>query len=115
VLDTLAVHRLTRLVIADTILDRPRELWVEAAYIAAGRAQEVREVAEMSSWAEVAQDEGRHAPKLATLLTCRWCASTHIAVGVALLAWKFPKVWAALRRPLALSSAATLLARLEED
>jgi hypothetical protein len=50
-------------------------------------------------------------PKLATLVTCRWCAGMWIAAGVTLA----PRAWDPVARGLALSAGAVLLARLESD
>lgn len=114
VLDALAAYRLTRLVTADVLADGPRETWVEAAYTAEGRAEEVRADAEATSWSEVAQAEGHGAPKLATLVTCRWCAGFWISAGVVAARRAAPRAWDPLARVLAFSAGAALLARLED-
>lgn len=114
-----AVHRLTKLATDDTITAGPRDRVVEWAYDRARRRGYVREEfdagrfdpAVPNAWSQLAQDDAA-APKLAVLVTCRWCASVWVAAGVAVVrrcSW-----WPAMRRLLALSSASTLLARLED-
>lgn len=113
--DAVATYRLTRLVTADTIADPIRERVVEAAYVSAGRGEEIREVAEATSWSEVAIAEGRHAPKIATLVTCRWCAGMWIAFAVVAARRVAPRSWRHVATALACSAAAALLAGLEES
>lgn len=81
----LAVHRLTRLVVEDTIADPIRD--------------RIRERA----------PEGR----LAYFLTCPWCVSVWIGAGWALLAGTRPGVAAGAGAALAWSSATGLLASVE--
>jgi hypothetical protein len=54
-------------------------------------------------------------PRLATLVTCRWCAGIWIAAGVGLARSVAPRAWSPVARALALSAGAVLLARLEDD
>lgn len=54
-------------------------------------------------------------PKLATLVSCRWCMSVWIAAGVCIVRRVAPRVWAPVAYALAASSLSTLLARLEDD
>lgn len=115
-LDALAAYRLTRLITLDELLHEPREAIVEAAYNAANKrtAERCRE-AELTSWAAVAiEDVDDHeAPKLAVLVTCRWCTGMWVALGV--VAVRRFRWWRPLRDALALGSAAALVAGLERD
>jgi hypothetical protein len=53
-------------------------------------------------------------PRLATLITCRWCAGMWIAAGVTAARLARPGAWDPVARGLALSASAVLLARLED-
>lgn len=112
VLDAVAVYRLTRLVTTDTLLHDVRERIVEAAYTSEGRAEAERHRAAATSWSEVAHDDEPDAPKLATLITCRWCAGMYVAFGV--VAARRCRWWRPVRDALVMGSAAALLAGLEE-
>lgn len=117
--DALATYRLTRLVTADVVLDGPRDQLVRWAYRRAGRANEVWEAeAELGpvtpgQWAGLAMADD-NPPKLATLVTCRWCAGMWIALGVVAARRLCPRAWAPLARALTYSAGAALLARLED-
>lgn len=111
--DAVAVYRLTRLATADTILDGPRDAIVEAAYVAAGRAEAVRNEAEHFGWSDYAETDS-DAPKMATLVVCRWCAGMWIAFGVVVLRRFVPRAWRPLAHALVFSAVAALLARLED-
>lgn len=127
-LDALAAYRLTRLVTADTILDEPREAIVRAAYNRAAGDTETtlrQHLADVlgakagdgydpTGWADRAQADPR-APKVATLVTCRWCAGMWIAAGVVVARRLAPRTWAPLAKALAFSAGAALLARAEDD
>lgn len=54
-------------------------------------------------------------PKIARLITCRWCAGVWIAGGVVLARAGAPQAWEPVARGLALSASAVLIARLEES
>jgi hypothetical protein len=111
--DMLAAHRLTRMVTADVLTEPMRERLIEATYVAAGRAEEEAASFPNRTWQErVEYDEDP--PKLATLLTCRWCASMWLAFGIVAARQLAPRAWPVVARALALSSAAALLATLEE-
>lgn len=77
--DVAATARLIRLVTQDRLTAGLRERWIEAAYVAAGRAEEHR--AKALSWAEVAEDD-EDAPAAAYLAGCRWCVGIYAAVVV---------------------------------
>ena len=107
VVDGLATYRLTRLATADVISEPARQAVLRrvGAEPPPGRddptAQEVVESLD-------------HPPRLATLVTCRWCAGIWIAAGVASARRFAPEVWDPVGRGLALAAAAVLLARIED-
>lgn len=111
-LDALAAYRLTRLITTDDLLHDQREAVVEAAYVAAGRAAESRAAAELTSWAETAVADEHDAPKLATLITCRWCTGMWVALFV--VAVRRTRAWRPMRDALALGSLAALIAGFEQ-
>lgn len=119
--DALAAYRLTRLVTADTILAEPRNAIARWAYHRAAMAKPAEPLPELAytelagpqPWADLAMDDP-DAPKLATLVTCRWCAGVWVAFGVVAARRLFPRAWQPVARALALSAGAALLARLED-
>jgi hypothetical protein len=106
--DALATYRLVRLATADVISEPARMAVVRSV------GAEVPDSAEVVTAQEVVE-EMDVAPKLATLVTCRWCAGVWIAAGVTGARLLAPRTWAVASRGLALSAAAVLLARLETD
>ena len=108
VVDALATYRLVRLATADVISEPVRMAVVR------GVGAEVPDGPEVVTAQEVV-DEMDAPPKLATLVTCRWCAGVWIAAGVTGARLLSPKTWDVASRGLALSAAAVLLARLETD
>lgn len=111
VVDGLAAYRLTRLVTADTITEAPRDAIVRRAYEAAGVAD--RKHPDVS-WSELAMADDE-APKLATLVTCRWCTGVYVAIGVTVARRVAPRLWGPVADMLATASAAALVAGLEQD
>lgn len=109
-IDALAAHRLTRLVTADVITQPWRDWVVCHAYRAKG--DQGGEPA--SGWADYAEADP-DAPKLASLIVCRWCTGMYVAALVIVARRVSPTVWGYLARVLAASSAAALLAAIEED
>ena len=105
--DGLATYRLTRLATTDVISEPVRMALLRrvGAEPSPGRddptAQEVVESLE-------------DPPRLATLVTCRWCAGIWIAAGVAGARRFAPEAWEPVARGLALAATAVLLARLED-
>jgi hypothetical protein len=67
----------------------------------------------VGDWAEMAMADEADAPKLATLVTCRWCAGVWIAAGVVLARRVAPRQWAPVAEVLAVAAAGTLVAGLE--
>lgn len=112
--DALATFRLTRLVATDVIFDRWRDGLIERAYI----AEDTRDEAAArwltgedapGQWAEVVAADP-DPPKLATLVTCPWCAGMYVAAGVVLARRLAPRPWGAAAKVLALSAAAGIIA-----
>lgn len=110
-LDALSAYRLTRLVTADTLLDGPRDAVVRWSYAHRSGANPAE--AECDGWADFAMSDP-HAPKVATLLTCRFCAGMWVSLAVVAARRLFPRAWPPLAEALALSAGAALLAGLED-
>lgn len=130
VFDSLAAHRLTRLVTADTITQPLRDRVLAWAWHA--RAQEVLLTAHSAGlpserthdlrrlpegWIQEAMETKalEDPPKLATLVTCRWCAGVYVAAAVTALRAVEPRGWGWVARGLACASAAALWASLEDS
>jgi hypothetical protein len=107
VIDVLATYRLTRIVTADVISEPAR-----MALLRRVGAQPPPGSDDLTSQQIV--ESLKHPPRLATLVTCRWCAGIWIAGGVTVARAVAPKHWGAVARGLALSAGAVLLARLED-
>lgn len=118
--DVVAVHRLTRLATRDTLLYGVRERVIHAAYVANGTPSDTQpwelgqHDPDPNDWADLAEREGPHAPKVAQLVTCGWCASVWIAAGVLAARRLAPRAWNPVARLLAASTVANLLATLED-
>lgn len=106
-IDVLATYRLTRLVTADVISEPIRQALLRTV------GAEPPPGADDPTAEEVVESLA-HPPRLATLITCRWCAGMWIAGGVSVARALAPRAWAPLSRGLALSAGAVLLARLED-
>lgn len=111
--DVLAVHRLVRLVTTDTITRPIRERLVEQSYGDRLDGETPETPATPTMWSDFAEDDG-DPPFVAGLVTCRWCASIWIAAGAVAAHGLVPALWLPLAGLLALSSASTLLAALED-
>ena len=123
IVDALAAYRLTRLVTADSITAPLRGRVIEIAYEMDPRPTADR-VAGLAAAAQ-SFDEGDCSafdwlvdndpcpPRLAKLITCRWCASVWIGFGVAIARRVTPRAWRPIAEALALSAIAGLGARLE--
>ncbi|HEX2575793.1 MAG TPA: DUF1360 domain-containing protein [Aquihabitans sp.] len=110
IVDVMATYRLTRLATADVISEPIRRSIV-------GRVLAKRPDApslEAPTTAQEVVDELTDAPKVATLVTCRWCAGVWIAAGVVAARTLAPQLWDPVARGLTLSAGAVLLARLED-
>lgn len=105
--DVLATYRLTRLATADVISEPARAAVLRRVGVEPPSGEEDLTAVEM---VEALKDP----PRLATLVTCRWCAGVWIAAGVTVARLLAPRAWAPISRGLALSASAVLLARLED-
>jgi len=111
IIDGLATYRLTRLATADVISERWRRSLVDRL----SEPGDGVEAAAEAATAQAAVDSLEEPPKLAQLITCRWCAGMWIAGGVVVARALAPKAWSPVARGLALSAGATLMARVETD
>jgi hypothetical protein len=109
VVDGLAAYRLTRLATAD-IISEPWRRSVVDRLVEGGD-----EPPADGATAQDVVDAMTEPPRLARLITCRWCAGMWIAAGVVGARTLAPRAWSPLATTLALSAAATLIARAEED
>lgn len=121
-IEILAVHRLVRLVTEDVITVRPRWAIIRWSYLrSTDLPAEVLEPDDGPSSQQLDSlvdadmtEDPCGVPKLATLVRCRWCASVWIAAGAVLAHGLAPHQWLPIAAVLALSSASTLLAGLEQ-
>lgn len=115
-LDAVAAYRLTRLATADTITEPLRGSIITASYAWNGDEDQLalqREANPFSTWADlVAMDP--EPPKMAKLVTCRWCAGWWISVLVVVMRRRHPRLWQPVAEVAACSAAAALIARLEQ-
>jgi Protein of unknown function (DUF1360) len=108
VVDALATYRLTRLATADVISEPVRLALLRRAGAEPPPGQDDPTAQEMV--------EGmKDPPRVATLITCRWCAGIWIAAGVTTARAVAPRAWERVGRGLALSAVAVLLSRFEDD
>jgi hypothetical protein len=118
VLDALASYRLTRFVTADVLTQDARDQWILATYVAAGRNEwahaQIGDDPAPGAWQALVESDDR-APKLAVLVTCRWCAGFWISASIVLVRAIAPRLWRPLARALAFSAGAALLSRMETD
>lgn len=105
--DALATYRLTRLATADVISEPVRMAVVRRVGVEA-------DPGEHETTAQEVVEAMPDPPRLATLVTCRWCAGMWIAGGVALARRAAPGMWDPAARGLALAATAVLLSRLED-
>ncbi len=105
--DLLATYRLTRLATADVISEPARMAVLK-------RVGAEPPPGEDDPTAQELVDSLDDPPRLATLVTCRWCAGVWIAAGVTAARLAAPRAWDVAARGLALSAGAVLLARFED-
>lgn len=86
VTDALAAFRLVRLLQEDTLLDAPRDAFLD--WLHAHRLDKIEE-----------------------LFTCRWCLSVHVGFVVAAARRVFPRAWPFVADALAASAVTGLLGR----
>ncbi|HLT17054.1 MAG TPA: DUF1360 domain-containing protein [Acidimicrobiales bacterium] len=106
--DLLATYRLTRLATADVIGEPARQAVLRHTGAEPPPGEDDPTAQEV---VEGLDDP----PRLATLVTCRWCAGIWIAAGVTAARRLAPGPWDLAARGLALSAGAVLLARVEDD
>lgn len=118
VLDAIAAYRITRLVTADVITEGPRRAIVLAAF-AGGHVPNlvalpgVPVVEALTDWE--AEHPQHPAPKIATLVTCRWCAGVWVAAAVTVARRCAPRAWQPVAEWMTVAAACALLARIEDD
>jgi hypothetical protein len=105
--DLLATYRLTRLATADVISEPVRMALLRRTGAEPPPGQTDPTAQEV---VESLQDP----PRLATLITCRWCAGIWIAAGVTVARQLAPRAWEPVASGLALSAGAVLLSGLED-
>ena len=105
--DLLATYRLTRLATADVISEPARMAVLR-------RVGAEPPPGEDDPTAQEVVESLEDPPRLATLITCRWCAGMWIAAGVTAARLVAPRAWDVAARGLALSAGAVLLARFED-
>lgn len=114
--DAVAAYRLTRLATADTITEQLRGSIITASYAWNGDEDQLamqREANPFSTWADLVSMDPEP-PKMAKLVTCRWCAGWWISVGIVVARRRAPRAWQPIAEVAALSAAAALVARLEK-
>jgi hypothetical protein len=84
-LDALASYRVTRLLVSDGIIDRPRDALMERL-------------------------RRRERDKLVELIECPWCTGFWVALGVVVARRLAPRVWDPIARVFAYSAAAGFVA-----
>ena len=107
IVDALATYRLTRLATTDVISEPVRMAILR-------RTGAEPPPGEDDPTAQEVVESMADPPRLATLVTCRWCAGIWIAAGVSAARTTVPRAWQPVARGLALSSVAVLLARFED-
>lgn len=121
IVDAIAAHRLTRLVTRDRVMRPVRARVIAIAY---GTDEwswpnGTVPVGELDAMSEREWDErpgnDDDAPALAEFVGCRWCTGVWISAFVVVARRYAPGAWDPLARLLAISDAAALLARLEDD
>lgn len=112
-LDALAAYRITKLVVDDQLTAEARDAVIRWAYDHAPPRPNVPapaiDVTAPGSMADVVAEDD-DPPKLAFLVTCPWCAGMWVALGVVVADRIAPRPWRSLRRALAMSAAAGLIA-----
>lgn len=112
--DVVAAYRLTRLATADVLTQPMREHLIRWTYIRdPDRENPAVPVFLPTAWQETVEDDP-NPPKLATLITCRWCSGVWIGALVAAARWTIPGVWAPIAYALTAATAAAFLARMED-
>lgn len=116
--DALATARLTRLITTDAITRPARARLIIEAYALAGDLPTASRIDEAldSGLCTAADDEVLSAecpPPVAKLLTCSWCTSIYVGLGVVLARRVAPRLWNPMATALAMSEVAGILATHE--
>lgn len=109
VTDAIACYRLTKLITDDKLTETPRNAVIEYAY----RHNPCDGPTGAETWEDYARND-RDAPKLATLVTCRWCTGVWVAAAVTVARRVTPRTWAPVAEAAVCAAAAALLARFED-
>lgn len=114
--DCAATYRLTRLATKDVLTQPARDRIIRWTYRDHPMLLDAVIINDTTpaAWQTWAEDDP-NPPKLATLITCRWCAGIWIAIAVTALRLTAPRTWRKTAWMLTCSTAAPLLARLEND
>lgn len=102
-IDVVAGYRLTRLVTADTITEGPRRAVATFAGFDVDPAPEYPVHEQVAD----ARSEGA-VPKLADLVTCRWCAGVWVGLGIVAARRLAPRTWSPIAPEVALAQALSL-------
>lgn len=105
--DALAAFRITRLIVADDITEPPRARLLQAIY-AAGDREPPADVGVGCTWTDAVHQDP-DPPKLATLVTCPWCAGFYVSLGVVVARRLAPRFWRPVARAFALSGVAGII------
>jgi hypothetical protein len=106
-IDALAAFRITRLVVADDITEPPRARVLQAVY-AAGDREPPEAVTDGCTWTQAVHQDPAP-PKLATLITCPWCAGFYVSIAVVIGRRLAPRMWRPVARAFALSGVAGII------
>jgi hypothetical protein len=109
IVDALAAYRITKLLTDDAITEDARRWLVE--HVAYDSPPEWASDAPTAVDLVGCDDDP---PKLAILLTCRWCMGFWVAVGVVAARRLVPRQWAPVADVAAMSACAALLAGFED-
>ena len=112
--DAGAAYRLTKLLTDDEITEEPRAALVRRSFAGCGLEYDADENEVALDVVQRYRVEHGPPPKLATLVTCRWCAGVWIGAGVVAARRLAPRAWQPLAEALSLAAAAALVAGLEQ-
>lgn len=109
-IDAIAGYRLTRLITADVITERPRAAVIRWAY--GNDAPAIEATSPSDSWTDRVNDDPAP-PALARLITCPWCTGVWVAAGITAARRLTPRLWAPVAETAVVAAAAGLLASWE--
>jgi len=108
--DAPATYRLARFATADVLSEPARKAVLRRVGADAPDGTEPDDLS-----AQEIVEELKDPSRLATLITCRWCAGVWIAAGVSSARMVAPRSWSPVARGPALSAGAVLLSGFEDD